>query len=165
MSNESVAFKTSVDVVKNLPNFISLSSDTIIQLLESTFNGIHETIEKLRTNNETDNLVVVNPNSNNAFDSIGDDIILCLICNKRFKVLTSKHLAKHGLTRGEYKSKFGLPYNIKLVCKTTSERHRDTAIKFDLGGKMQEGLRKKYSQPIHGDSVSTNKKNRFKFGF
>ncbi len=49
--------------------------------------------------------------------------VKCAICGKEGKVLTSKHLASHGLTREEYMEKFGVTkkdMSVKIARKTTT---------------------------------------------
>lgn len=49
--------------------------------------------------------------------------VKCAVCGEEFKVLGSKHLASHGLTRKEYMDKFGVSkkdMSIKIARKTLS---------------------------------------------
>lgn len=48
--------------------------------------------------------------------------ITCLECGKHFKLLTRKHLNSHGITATEYKKKWGLPQDIKLVSHQFSKQ-------------------------------------------
>ncbi|MDR1855938.1 MAG: MucR family transcriptional regulator [Desulfovibrio sp.] len=57
--------------------------------------------------------------------SIRQETIVCLICGKKFKMLTKTHLASHGLTPSEYKAKFGLKPDVNLVCKSTLKQQRE----------------------------------------
>lgn len=46
------------------------------------------------------------------------DNIVCLVCRERLKFIMRPHLAGHGLTLEEYKKKYGIPVNVKLVCES-----------------------------------------------
>ena len=52
-----------------------------------------------------------------ASRSIREKSIVCLVCGETFKVITKKHLAKHGLDAASYRERFGLPKNKPLACK------------------------------------------------
>jgi predicted transcriptional regulator len=50
--------------------------------------------------------------------------ILCLESGKPFRVLTRRHLAKFGLTPEEYRTKWGYPPDMPLVCKALQRERR-----------------------------------------
>ncbi len=52
-----------------------------------------------------------------ASRSIREKSIVCLVCGESFKVITKKHLAKHGLDAVSYRERFGLPKGKPLACK------------------------------------------------
>ena len=56
--------------------------------------------------------------------TIKERSIVCLECGKGMKILTAKHLAKHGLTPAEYREKWGYPKNMPLVCKALQRERR-----------------------------------------
>lgn len=56
--------------------------------------------------------------------SIRERSITCLECGKRFKVLTKKHLAHHGLTPDEYRAKYGMKKTQALACKSLARERR-----------------------------------------
>jgi predicted transcriptional regulator len=53
-----------------------------------------------------------------AKHSIKEKSVTCLVCGSVFKILSSRHLASHGLTPEEYKEKFGLKPKTALVAKS-----------------------------------------------
>jgi predicted transcriptional regulator len=59
-----------------------------------------------------------------AKKSIKENSVICLECGKSFKIMTTKHLATHGLTSDEYKAKHGLPKKTKLVAKGLARMRR-----------------------------------------
>ena len=56
--------------------------------------------------------------------SIKEKSITCLECGKSFKLITSKHLAQHGLDADAYRMKWGLKADIPLVCKSLQRTRR-----------------------------------------
>ncbi|MDR1776608.1 MAG: MucR family transcriptional regulator [Desulfovibrio sp.] len=53
-----------------------------------------------------------------AKNSIKEKSVVCLVCGSTFKILSSRHLASHGLTPEEYREKFGLKPKTALVAKS-----------------------------------------------
>lgn len=51
---------------------------------------------------------------------LSDDRIICLICGRPFKALTS-HLTLHDMTAEEYKNKYNIPYTFGLARDTTRQ--------------------------------------------
>lgn len=56
--------------------------------------------------------------------SIREKSITCLECGKSFKLITRKHLAKHGLDADAYRRKWGLKSDTPLVCKSIQRVRR-----------------------------------------
>ena len=56
--------------------------------------------------------------------SIKEKTITCLECGKVFKLITSKHLAQHGLDAESYRRKWGLKPDTPLVCKSLQRTRR-----------------------------------------
>jgi predicted transcriptional regulator len=56
--------------------------------------------------------------------SIKEKTITCLECGKVFKLITSKHLAQHGLDADSYRRKWGLKVDVPLVCKSLQRTRR-----------------------------------------
>ena len=56
--------------------------------------------------------------------AIKEKSVTCLECGKTFKVLTKKHLASHGLTTEEYRSKYGYKKGTPLIAKALSKARR-----------------------------------------
>lgn len=56
--------------------------------------------------------------------SIKEKTITCLECGKSFKLITKKHLAKHGLDADSYRQKWGLKSDTPLVCKSLQRVRR-----------------------------------------
>ena len=57
-------------------------------------------------------------------DSVRESTVVCLECGAKFKMLTKRHLAQHGLTPEEYKAKWGLKKGASLACKSLQRMRR-----------------------------------------
>ncbi len=64
--------------------------------------------------------------------AIREKSVICLECGKQFKVLSKKHLLTHGLTRQEYKEKWGYKKNQALVCKALARQRRKKMQEMEL---------------------------------
>ncbi len=56
--------------------------------------------------------------------ALNENSVFCLECGKRFKVLSKRHLAVHGLTPEEYRDKWGFKKNTPLVAKSLVRQRR-----------------------------------------
>ncbi|MBQ9406931.1 MAG: MucR family transcriptional regulator [Desulfovibrio sp.] len=63
---------------------------------------------------------------------IKEKSVTCLECGKSFKLLSKKHLAQHGLTPEEYRTKYGLQEGTPLVCKTLQRDRRKKMMEMQL---------------------------------
>jgi predicted transcriptional regulator len=51
--------------------------------------------------------------------------IICVECGAKYKILSKKHLATHGLTPDEYRKKWGYRKGTSLVCKSVTQKRRE----------------------------------------
>jgi predicted transcriptional regulator len=79
-------------------------------------------------------------------DSIQRNRVICLECNKEFKLLSNRHLALHGLTSRDYKLKYGLPLRQPLSAKSLTQARRKIAKEKGLGAKLVAYRRRKKKQ-------------------
>jgi predicted transcriptional regulator len=63
--------------------------------------------------------------------SIQHNQVVCLECGKAFQLLSTRHLALHGLNHRSYKEKYHIPMTQSLSSRTLSARRRKLAK--DLG--------------------------------
>jgi len=56
--------------------------------------------------------------------AIKENSVTCLECGKTFKVITTKHLATHGLTPEEYRAKYGYKKGAALAAKSLVRARR-----------------------------------------
>lgn len=71
------------------------------------------------------------PEGDTSFEAVEDPMkairersVQCLECGKKFKVLTKRHLAQHGLTTPEYKAKWGYKRTTALIAKSLARERR-----------------------------------------
>jgi predicted transcriptional regulator len=79
-------------------------------------------------------------------DSIQRNRVICLECNKEFKLLANRNLALHGLTSRDYKLKYGLPLRQPLSAKSLTQARRKIAKEKGLGAKLVAYRRRKKKQ-------------------
>ena len=82
-------------------------------------------------------------------ESIQRNRVICLECNKDFKLLSNRHLALHGLTSRDYKLKYGLPLRQPLSAKSLTQTRRKIAKEKGLGAKLV-AYRKKQTRARRG---------------
>ncbi len=56
--------------------------------------------------------------------AVKERTITCMESGKPYKILTKRHLAKFGLTPEEYRTKWGYPKGMPLVCKALQRERR-----------------------------------------
>lgn len=69
--------------------------------------------------------------------SIRRNKVICLMCGKEFKQLTSRHLKDHGMSLKEYRKKFGFSARESLAAKTLTNRRKKRAKESGLGEKLK----------------------------
>ena len=70
--------------------------------------------------------------------SIKEKSVTCLVCGKTMKVLTKKHLARHGLDAVSYCEKFGLKKGTSLVCKELQRLHKKRMAEMKIWERLAE---------------------------
>ena len=60
-----------------------------------------------------------------AKKSIREKTITCLVCGKKMKVLTKRHLDSHGITPEEYRENYGFKKNTPLVAKELIRQRKE----------------------------------------
>ncbi len=101
----------------------SMDTDEIAASLQTVFAKLQilqDNELKSNTTNDTQSEVPnISPDK-----SILKNKIICLDCGNEFKMLSSKHLATHGLTPREYRLKYGFKLRQPLCCKTLSSERK-----------------------------------------
>jgi len=70
--------------------------------------------------------------------AIKEGSVTCLICGKKMKVLTAKHLAKHDITPEDYRAKFGYKKGQPLAAKSLSRARRTSMKNMKLWTRRQK---------------------------
>jgi predicted transcriptional regulator len=65
-------------------------------------------------------------------NSIKEKSVTCLECGKVFKILSSRHLALHGLSPAEYKAKYGLKPKTSLISKSLQRERKKKMLDMKL---------------------------------
>jgi predicted transcriptional regulator len=79
----------------------------------------------------------------NPLKSIQRKCVISLEDGKKYKQLTSRTLAKFGLTPREYRKKWGFSLRQPLSAKSLTAKRRKTAKTLGLGNKLQEARKKR----------------------
>ena len=69
--------------------------------------------------------------------SVREKSVVCLECGKTFKVLSKRHLEKHGLSPQQYKEKWGLKKNQALIAKSLARERRKKMQEMQLWKRRQ----------------------------
>jgi hypothetical protein len=77
---------------------------------------------------------------------------------RKYRMLTSRTLARFGLTTREYRIKWGLPHGQPLLAKTLLATRRDTARELGLGEKLQAAQRHRAAAEPGGAADETPKR-------
>ncbi len=69
--------------------------------------------------------------------SIRRNKVICLVCGKEFKQLTSRHLKDHGLSLKDYRKRYGFSARESLAAKTLTNKRKKRAMESGLGEKLK----------------------------
>lgn len=106
--------------------------------LSSLLASVHRTLVDLgRPGSETSNEAKPTPPVS-VKKSIGDDYLVSMEDGKRYMSL-KRHLAKHGLTPAEYRTKWGLPSDYPMVTAAYARKRSDLAKAMHLGTQRRKG--------------------------
>ena len=103
-----------LDIVKAQASVRTMSEEEMTSMVQRVSQQLKNIIEGEQDSQES------NQPQEPAVDpkkAIRERAVVCLECGKKFKVLTKKHLATHGLTPEEYKEKWGFKKNQPLIAK------------------------------------------------
>ena len=125
MASEIVAAQASHTAMT--PEEISDGVRRVFEVLQ----GLQTLEAGMTSGNDLEGLARLKPQ-----DSIQRNRVICLECNKDFKLLSNRHLALHGLTSRDYKLKYGLPLRQPLSAKSLTQIRRKIAKEKGLGAKL-----------------------------
>jgi predicted transcriptional regulator len=104
-----------------------LSADDIADSLRKVFQTL-KNMQQMGNGSEIDEAI-----SRDAQSSFQRNQVVCLECDKAFKLLSNRHLALHGLTPREYKQKHGIRMTQALSSQVLTARRRKVAKELGLG--------------------------------
>jgi len=81
--------------------------------------------------------------------------ITCLECGQWFRMLSSKHLKRHGLTPRNYKLRHGLPLSKGLSAPTLAAKRRRMAKQLGLGRELAAWREARNGTWMKGGAVQT----------
>jgi len=105
---------------------------TMVERLASKFKGLYEGEEVVEDASAAEAPVI------DAKKSIKEKSVTCLVCGKTMKVLTKKHLARHGLDAVSYREKFGLKKGTPLTCKELQRARKQKMAEMKLWERRAE---------------------------
>eukprot|EP00828_Plagiopyla_frontata_P041100 TRINITY_DN5758_c0_g1_i4.p4 TRINITY_DN5758_c0_g1~~TRINITY_DN5758_c0_g1_i4.p4 ORF type:complete len:155 (+),score=17.71 TRINITY_DN5758_c0_g1_i4:182-646(+) len=113
--------KEALGIVKAQASVRHMTEEEIVNMLRSLSEGIKKVSEGVEVSEEEEpHPLVADP-----LKAIREKSVTCLECGKKFKILTKRHLATHGLTPKEYKEKYGYKKTLSLVAKGLARERRN----------------------------------------
>ena len=120
------------EIVAAQAGHTQMTPEDICDSLQQVFRTLQE-VQHAGESANTEEPVIRDPQS-----SIQRNHVICLVCNKSFKLLSNRHLALHGMTPREYKQKYGIRMTQALSARTLSARRRKLAKDLGMGKQLAE---------------------------
>lgn len=114
-----------------------MAADEMVAALKKTFDAL-KNIKTIEEGGPEADAPPVDPRK-----SIQRNYIINLEDGKKYKQLTTRTLAKYGLTPAEYRKKWGFSARQPLASKALSAKRRKTAKALGLGERLQEARKAK----------------------
>ena len=131
--------KEALEIVKAQASVRNMTEEEINSMIKSLSEGIQKASrETVQEQAEQEQQPAADPKK-----AIKEKSITCLECGKSFKVITRKHMEKHGLTPEEYKARWGYKKNQALVCKSLARDRRKKMQEMELWKKREIKMPKK----------------------
>jgi len=110
------------DIVQAQGRSKNMTLEELQDALKETFSTL-QNLQAIETGEDIPNAPNVQP-AISPEKSILKNKIICLECGESFKSLSFKHLETHGLTRREYKIKYGFSLRQPLCAKAITEKRK-----------------------------------------
>lgn len=110
--------KQALEIVKAQASVRNMTEDELTSMVRT----LTESIKNLAEGTPAEPAKA--PIVEDAKKAIREKSIICMECEKSFKVLTKRHLATHGLTPDEYREKWGYKKGTSLVAKSLARDRR-----------------------------------------
>ncbi len=124
--------KEALEIVKAQASVRNMTEEELSSMILVLSRGIREAVRELPGETAKSPPPGVDPDK-----AIRVKSVVCLECGKLFRVVTRKHLASHGMTPEEYKSKWGYKKNTSLVARSLARERRKKMQEMQLWKKRQ----------------------------
>ena len=136
--------KTLVEMTAEIVQAQGISRSMTIEELQLALKETFATLQELNST-ETGEAVI----EGNAIPavtpekSILKNKIICLECGEEFKTLSFKHLEAHGLTRREYRQKYGFSLRQPLCAKAITDKRKKAGKKRGIPEALKKNIAKR----------------------
>jgi predicted transcriptional regulator len=133
-----------------------MAADEMVAALKKTFDAL-KNIKTIEEGGPEADAPPVDPRK-----SIQRNYIINLEDGKKYKQLTTRTLAKYGLTPAEYRKKWGFSARQPLASKALSAKRRKTAKALGLGERLQEARKAKAAAAAKAKAKASKAKAKAK---
>ena len=133
-----------------------MAADEMVAALKKTFDAL-KNIKTIEEGGPEADAPPVDPRK-----SIHRNYIVNLEDGKKYKQLTTRTLAKYGLTPAEYRKKWGFSARQPLAAKALSAKRRKTAKALGLGERLQEARKAKAAAAAKAKAKASKAKTKAK---
>lgn len=133
-----------------------MAADEMVAALKKTFDAL-KNIKTIEEGGPEVDAPPVDPRK-----SIQRNYIVNLEDGKKYKQLTTRTLAKYGLTPAEYRKKWGFSARQPLAAKALSAKRRKTAKALGLGERLQEARKAKAAAAAKAKAKASKAKAKAK---
>ena len=111
--------KQAIELVKAQSSVRVMQEEEMVAMIRTLASSLKNLESGAQPEDEEEDLPLPTPAK-----SIREKSITCMECGKSFKLITRKHLAKHGLDADSYRRKWGIKSDTPLVCKSIQRVRR-----------------------------------------
>ena len=133
-----------------------MAADEMVAALKKTFDAL-KNIKTIEEGGPEADAPPVDPRK-----SIQRNYVVNLEDGKKYKQLTTRTLAKYGLTPAEYRKKWGFSARQPLASKALSAKRRKTAKALGLGERLQEARKAKAAAAAKAKAKASKAKTKAK---
>lgn len=130
--------QSAIDIAKAQASVRVMNEHEVISYIKKISKDIRATYNVEVSTEIDENQVTLNPKN-----SVKENKVTCLECGKTFRMLTKRHLAKHGMDKEEYLEKWGLKKKTSLTCKSLHRKRRKKMNEMKLWEKRKNASNKK----------------------
>ncbi|MFC1896055.1 MucR family transcriptional regulator [Thermodesulfobacteriota bacterium] len=130
------------EIVAAQASHSSISGEELVELLEKTFVALKD-IRDVEEGLVEKPAGLAEAGGIDPRKSILKNKVICLECGREFKQLSKKHLEQHGMSSGEYRTKYGFSARQPLTAKSLSAKRRKIAKEHNLGQVLSKARKAK----------------------